>query len=304
MRLESALARLRPAKGASPRVQRALLGVSLVAFVVMGVVAIVGFPDDLDPEPRWWLLALVGVAGPLTTVALNAGEYVQQGRLVGRAIPFWSAVRVSVLGTAANLAPVPGSVIVRTSALAADEVGVKRAAATTAIVGVGWLGSSALAAGALQPFAGRAVMGAVIALVGVALLALTWLLVRRLAPPAGVTPVFVGIVAVELGTVAVGALRLFGFIAGLGLDVDAAQVVGLTLAGVLASATGVFPAGIGIREALIGAASPLLDLPVAVGITAAAADRVAGLTMLAVLTLVVLRRQRRAEATGVSAPLT
>jgi hypothetical protein len=263
-----------------------------VAFVAMTAMAIINFPDDLDPKPRWWLLAMVGVLGPLVTITLNGLEYVQQGRLVGRRIALGNAVRVSVLGTAANLAPIPGSVIVRTSALATDEVGVKRAAATTATVGLGWLGASALAAGVLQPVADRVALGVLLGVVGLVLLATTFVLVHRAAPADGAVGVFGAIVLVELATVVVGALRLTGFVYGLGLDITAAQAVGLTLAGVIASATGVFPAGLGIREALIAVASPVLDLPVSVGLVAAAADRVAGLAMLAILTTILVIRGR------------
>lgn len=298
MSFEAWLARLRPSPTqGSPSRRRLLLVIAGAAFVVLGVLAIANFPDEPSVRPRWWLLAFVAVAGPLTTVMLNGLEYVQQGRLVDRVIPLRDAIRVSVLGTAANLAPVPGSAIVRTAALTDESVGVTRAAGTTITVGVAWLGTGAVVAGALQPFAGRALIGATCATVGVVLLAVTRLLVARAAPAAGTDKVFASIVAVEAGTVIVGALRLCGFIVGLGLDVDAAQAVGLTLAGVLASATGVFPAGIGIREALIGVVSPLLDLPVAVGITAASADRVAGLVVLAVSSSILVALDgRRARA--------
>jgi hypothetical protein len=299
MSYDTWLARMRPNPARQSLARRRwLLAVAGAAFVVLGVVAVANFPDEPPVHPRWWLLALVAVAGPLTTVLLNGLEYVQQGRLVDRTIPLRDAIRVSVLGTAANLAPVPGSAIVRTAALADDEVGVARAAGTTVTVGVAWLGTGALVAGALQPFAGRAAIGAACAAVGVALLCVTRVLVARAAPAAGITSVFAAIIAVEAGTVIVGALRLCGFIAGLGLDVDAAQAVGLTLAGVLASATGLFPAGIGIREALIGVASPLLELPVAVGITAASADRIAGLVMLGVLSTVLTTRDAPRSRAG------
>ncbi len=291
--MTSWMSRLRPARSASPRVQRVLLAVAFVAFVAMGWLAIANFPDEPEPEPRWALLVAVGVLGPLVTVFLNGLEYRQQGRLVDRVVPIGDAIRVSVLGTAANLAPVPGSVLVRTSALVSEQTGVKRAAATTATVGVAWLGASAFAAGVLQPVADRVLLGAVLVGAGVALLAATYFLVRRVAPADGTNAVFAAIVLVELGTVIVGGLRLLGIIAGLGLDVSLAQALGLTLAGVIASATGIFPAGIGIREALVGLISPVLGLEPAVAVAAAAADRLAGLLVLAVLTAVIVARRDR-----------
>lgn len=291
--MTSWMSRLRPARSASPRVQRVLLAIAFVAFVAMGWLAIANFPDEPEPEPRWGLLVLVGMLGPLVTVFLNGLEYRQQGRLVDRAVPIGDAIRVSVLGTAANLAPVPGSVLVRTSALVSEQTGVKRAAATTATVGVAWLGASAFAAGVLQPVADRVLLGVLLVVAGVALLAATYVFVRRAAPADGTNAVFAAIVLVELGTVIVGGLRLLGIIAGLGLDVTLAQALGLTLAGVIASATGIFPAGIGIREALVGLISPALGLEPAVAVAAAAADRLAGLLVLAVLTAVIVARRDR-----------
>ncbi len=274
----------------SPTTQRVVLVAACAAFVVMAAIAIVTFPNEPEPEPRWALLALVGIGGPLVTVLLNGLEYVQQGRLLGRRIAVGDALRVSVLGTAANLAPLPGSVLVRTRALVDEQTGLKRAAGTTVTVGLAWLAASALAAGVLQPFAGRSVIGAVLVVVGLGLFGVVYGLVRG-AVGSGALARLGAIAAVELATVAVGALRLAGFVAGMGFDVSADQAVGLTLAGVLASATGIFPAGIGVREGLVAAASPLLDLPAAVGLAAAAADRVAGLIVLAVLAAVIVGRR-------------
>lgn len=265
----------------TPAQQRALLVVAGLVFVAAAAVALRNLPDDLDPH--WLGLVLVGTAGPLLTVALNGAEFVVQGSLLGRRTPFAEAVRISVLATAANLLPLPGSAIVRTQALSGE--GYRRAAGSTIVVAVAWLGCTAGVAAVLYGAVGDAwaVTGA-LAAVAAGAIGGTWVFVRRAAPPAGTAPVFVRLLAVETATALVGAARFYLTIRVLGFDVTPGQAVALTLAGVVASATGIFPAGIGIREALAGAVSPLVGLSASVGVVAAAVDRVAGLVVLAVLT--------------------
>jgi hypothetical protein len=74
----------------------------------------------------------------------------------------------------------------------------------------------------------------------------------------------------------------------LDLDVSVGQAVALTLSGVIAAATGIFPAGLGIREAVAAGIASAVSLPAAVGFVATAADRIAGLLVLAVASAVVL----------------
>jgi hypothetical protein len=259
-------------------------------FVVGTVVAIRNFPSDADPDPNWWALVLVGAAGPLLTIALNGAEFVIQGRVVGARIAYPEALRVSILGTAANLLPLPGSVLVRTHALGRKVTDYRRAAWATLAVGLAWLSATAVLVSVIQLAQQRFAIGAVVAGAGVGLGAVAFTLIRRSAPPDDAAAVFGSLYAVEAMTALVGAARFYGILVALGLSVTANQAVALTLAGVIASATGIFPAGIGIREALSAAVSPLVGLPAAIGLLAAAADRVAGLIVLAILTGLLLVR--------------
>lgn len=267
--------------------QRGLLSIAAVGFVAIGVIALANFPDDVERHPRWWLLAVMVLVGPVCTISCNALEYVQQHRLVGSHVSFAAAARISVLGTAANLLPLPGSVLVRTQAIATAGAGYRKAASTTALVGIAWLGATGIIAGPAAISAGAAWLVMIsVTLAGLALLGLTYVWVRRLAPPAGAANVFGSIVAVEIATTVVGGLRLFAIIVGLGLDVDTAQALALTLSGALAAATGILPAGLGIREAMTAAIASVVDLPAAVGFVAAAADRLAGLLVVGVIAAV------------------
>jgi hypothetical protein len=118
------------------------------------------------------------------------------------------------------------------------------------------------------------------------------------------------LLVVELATVAVSAFSIDLAFAMLGFDVTLAQDVALAGAVIISAAIGIFPAGLGLREALAGAIGAAVDLRAAEGVAAVAAERVAILLGMAVVTGVLLAgwrggRQRlqalRDEGTGTEA---
>ena len=259
--------------------------------------AIRDFPSGAISHARWWLLAIVCIAGPLATVALNGAEYIAQARIVGVDVAFLEGV-LSIVATAANMLPIPGSALVRTQALATSGGGYKKATATTVTVGAAWIGATATLAAILGVATGTAAAGAAVGAIGLGFLVFSYVLVRRAHPPTGVGDVFGRILAIEAGAAIVGALRFFGILYALGIDISAPQAMALALASVIASASGIFPAGIGIREALAGAIGAIVGLPAASGVAAAATDRVAGLLVLAVLTAFLMWHNRTPKPTG------
>ncbi|HET9729016.1 MAG TPA: hypothetical protein VFR41_06315, partial [Acidimicrobiia bacterium] len=283
--------RWRLASMTGPR-RRILLGVAVVVFVIAATIAIKNFPHNATKHAHWWLFAVVGLAGPILTILLNGAEYVSQARIVDVHVPFGEGIRISVLGTAANLLPVPGSALVRTHALATSGQGYKRATKTTVIVGGAWIGTTAVLAAILGLTTGAKAAAAPVAVIGIALLIAAWVFIKRAQPASGPGDVFRRLVLVEAGTACVGAARFFGVLYALGISVSAGQAMALALTSVIASAAGVFPAGIGIREALAGAVSAVVGLPAAAGVVAAAADRVAGLIVLAVITAILVARNQ------------
>jgi hypothetical protein len=58
----------------------------------------------------------------------------------------------------------------------------------------------------------------------------------------------------------------------------------LTIATAAASAVGILPGGLGLREVLAAALAPLVGLPAAVALFAVSVDRIIGLTGLALMT--------------------
>ncbi len=289
------LARFR--KPQSEKAQRLALAFAAIAFIGLGVLAAISFPDDVDLIPNWPLLLALVLVGPAATISCNAAEYMLQNRLVGSSVSFLTAARISVLGTAANLLPLPGSALVRTQSIAASGAGYKKATSSTALVGVAWLGVSALLAGPAAFVSDAKLVGLVATLAGLVLVWVSYTWVSRLCEAGSRAGVFGMILLVESATTIVGALRLLGIVVGLGLgaDITEAQTLALSLAGAVAAATGILPAGLGIREALSAALASVVGLAASVGFIAAAADRIMGLLVVGLVAGALTVRKRDAE---------
>jgi hypothetical protein len=277
----------------SPRLERVLLGVAIVMFVVALVVGYLTLPAITGPI-RWELLALVALAGTPGTVLFISLEYVLGARLLGLRVSVLEALRVSVLSSAANLLPLPGSVLVRTRELRRSGSSYRGALTTLAAIGVLWVGTAALfAAGFLAPV--RPVLAVVTGGAGLLFVVMGAVLARVLSTTPGVGPLIIQVIGVELGATLIGTLRIFAVVTALGLPITLPQAATLQLAGVVATASGIFPSGLGLREALSGLVSPLIGLPVSVGLVSSAINRILDKLALLPAALVLFLRSRRAS---------
>lgn len=261
----------RPARRTSRRQQRVLLGVAALVFAVAAIVAFTNLPDT-DEAVSWAPILVGGLVGfPITTLIL-AYEYRASGLVLGHRIDLGRCLRITILGSAANLLPLPGSVVVRVRALAEMGSTYGQGLAASAVVGALFVGLTIAIAGIAQVFGGHPVLGVVWLLPGLAIYGVGYLLLRRHAGPRA--PRVAGyITVVEGALVATGAARLFLFLLGLGFDPSLSDAVALTVAGALASAVAFFPAGLGMRELLVAGISPLVGLSAAAGLAAAVVDR-------------------------------
>jgi uncharacterized membrane protein YbhN (UPF0104 family) len=240
-------------------------------------------------------LAVVAIVGVPLTVATNAAEYALSASMLGYRVPFQSALKVSLLATAANMLPLPGSVLVRTEAVRRLGARMSTALATSTVVGLAWLATAATLTGMFLLAHGRAAVGTISTGLGALLLGATFLLCFRLDAPR-VLKTSSRLIVVESASVLVKAARLYVIFRALHYAVGVDQALVLTSAAVVSTATGFFPAGMGATEILSAAVSPLVDLPPALSLLAAAIDRLLGLAGLGVLSgLVLLRAPRVAE---------
>jgi hypothetical protein len=279
----------------SPRAQRLLLVLALAVFVVSAVVAVRAL-DGIPLDDRWhlWLLLAAGLS--LATFAVNAAEFAVSAWFSGLRPGAAEAMRVSIFASAANVMPVPGAALVRTQALKRLGQGYRQAISATAVIGVGWVATGALVAGLFLVPAGQPLVGGLTLLAGAVGWGAAVALLHAQVGADGARRALPRVAAVEVASVLVGTLRVWAVLRALGFDTGPAEAATLTGAAIVASAAGVFPGGIGIREALSAAVGAAVGLPAAAGALVAAVDRVVGYVVLALCSAVVLATSRRAPA--------
>lgn len=272
----------------SPTTERLLLGVALLAFATLGLVSWRNLPE-LDRATRLVLLApaaAVAAAG----LAINGGEVVIAAWARQRHVPVSAAMGASALSSAVNLLPVPGAALVKVRTLRQHGLDLRTSATLTAGIGVTWVaigvGMAGLLAASLNPASLAAMAG------GIVLLSTGVLLLRSgltedgpdLGPGPSLPLVCAAVIALELLSVTATTLRLWLVAAALGFDVAVSDAAALAAAGIAASASGLLPGGLGLRELLSGLAARIVGIPASVGVVVAAVDRLVTLATLAAIT--------------------
>jgi uncharacterized membrane protein YbhN (UPF0104 family) len=281
------------------RRRRLGLAVALILFVGGAVVGVLSLPD-VEQEPRWELLAVVGLVGLPLTLAVNAAEYQVTAAVLGYRVPFVPALRVGVLATAANLLPIPGAVLVRAHAVRRLGAPYGKIVLSTGAVGVCFVGTTCLMAGAVLAASGELAFGGILLGAGLVLLALALaLLVRERGSRTGVR-LLLATVARATAAIVVKAGRLYLILVAFGYEAGITQALTLTLAAIIALSLGFFPGGLGAAEVLAAALSPLVGLSAAVGFVASAVDRLVSLLGLAVIAGGVILLDRRRDRAGTS----
>ena len=270
----------------SKRNQKFMLGVGLALFVGAVALAFANLPS-VDLTPNWWLLTWVLFLLAPITVALGAIEFVLTARVVGGTPGWGQGLTISVIGSAANLLPIPGSYLVRSRAIRDAGTATGRAFGSPAAVGLIWVAVAAVVAGGVIALDSEPVLGITFLAGGAILLAAatSWLWRMSSGPP---TAGIVFVVLIELAMVAVAAARYWVVLAAFGLEPDLPQSVALAVSSVLATAVGIIPGGLGLREVLAAAFSPIVGLDPVFGVLAATTNRIMGLVVLAAFAIGVL----------------
>jgi hypothetical protein len=272
----------------------ALLLTAGAAFVVLAFFSIRGYARlHLHPD-----LALLVAAFALTVpaIALNGAEFTLAARVAGLRVSGRQALTVSLASSAANLLPLPGAALVRSTVMVSEGATLGAAAGALAAVGVVWVGVTAAAVGVFA--AGRNATIAAALLVAGALAITAGLLTasRRLVRARQPASVALGIASVEIAVVTSDTIRIWLVLRALGIHASAVQSFAMTAANVLATVIGVLPGGLGLREALSAVFGAASGLPAGAAVTASAADRVGVLAVLVIASasVALLRRYRAA----------
>jgi hypothetical protein len=278
-RVEDLADRIR--KPAPGPLRTAILVAAVIFFTGSVVFAAEHFPKE-HGHPRWGLLVLAAVIGPTVFTACNVVEYRLTARLAGYTVTWRHAFRIAVLGSAANLLPLPGAMLVRTRAMAGMGATYGAALGSALTVGLIWLGTACALAGAMQLGGSHRAIGAAVAAVGLVVLAIAYRILTRRRPGAQGARLMFRLVIVEAALTSFAALRLYVEIEWFGFHVTPAEAVALALAGVLATVTGVVPGGLGVREGLSAVIGPLVGLSASLSLVAAAFERLADLTVVGI----------------------
>jgi hypothetical protein len=286
----------------SPAVRRALFVVAVSIFAGSTVWAVRTL-DGVPLADGWPALLALTAALALGAFAVNAVEFAVSARLLSARASAADAFKVSILGSAANVLPIPGAALVRAGALRRMGLELRSAVAVTATVGLAWVATGALIAGTLLLGSTQAVVGAACLAGGIAAYAVAFgLLVVQIGLPAARSGILL-VAGVELASVGLNVVRTWVVLRTLGVDAELVEAAAIGVAGIVASAAGLFPGGLGLREALSAAIAAVVGLPAAMGVLVATVDRVVGYVTLAAATGVLLAlgvrpRQEAAAATA------
>lgn len=252
--------------------------------------------DDLSWKP---LVALALVAAP-ASLLLKAAEFIVAARITDQRPGSRLAMETALVSSAANLLPLPGSLLVTVKALADGGAGYGGAVAASAVPGIVWLGITGVVGGSALVMEGAVAVGLIVLIGGVVAFVGASAVFRSTGPSDGRPALVLAVLLVETGWLAVSGLRFTLAAAVIGVDLTLPQALALSVAGAITVAIGFFPGGLGVREALIAALSPLIGLDLETGVLLGAVDRVVWLGFLALAGVGLAVSRRRTSTVSAS----
>jgi len=95
---------------------------------------------NLLSEVNWSAILLMALIATPATLLLNAVEFSLSARLIGQSIPLARSMSVTIVGSAANLLPLPGATLVRLAALKSEGATLRSGLYATALLAILSLG--------------------------------------------------------------------------------------------------------------------------------------------------------------------
>ncbi|MEM9466031.1 MAG: lysylphosphatidylglycerol synthase domain-containing protein [Actinomycetota bacterium] len=285
----------RRARPIPDRIRRPILALTTVGLVVAAVWA--WRSADLAASDLRWapILGLALLAAPLSLL-LKAAEFAVAARIAGQRPSRRLATETAVVSSAANLLPLPGSLLVTVQTLAERGATYGGAVAASAVPGIAWIGATGVVGGIAIAVEGSAVLAATVIAMGAVALLGAGAMFLATAPASGRVPLAAAVLAVEIAWLATSGLRFVLAASAIGLDLTFTQALVLSVAGAASVAIGFVPGGLGVREGLIAALSPLIGLDVDQGLVLGVIDRVVWLGFLGLAAVALTLTRRSAEA--------
>lgn len=268
------------------------LALALVLFVggvIVSARAVPNLPERIELLP----IALLLILGAPVTMVLGTVEFMLTARAAGRPITWRSAVEVTIYSNATNLLFAPAAYATKLAALKAHGVALKRGSASMILFAALWGGLAFLYAAAALAVQLKTELSVIFLTVSLALLIAAAVGFRRLGA-AWSAPGTVA--AMRLVSFPIEAFRYLLALWAVGSAAGFAQASVLVAGSFLGMIVGIVPAGLGVRELVVGAMSPLVDVAPEIGFLAAALGRVVWMIGQAAVSAVVLLAMRRMPA--------
>lgn len=268
-----------------------LILLGALALLCLGIYLSVADNTDIFKKVSWsgiWAILLVGV--PLT-VLLNVLEFLLSAKMISVKISFLKAVEVTIIGSAANMLPLPGSTMVRIGALKLSGAGYKKSTIITLLVALAWIGMAFLYAGVMLAAISISILGYAMAIMGLLTLFFSGLLVKQTESR---VKDYLRLLVLKLAMVLIDALRIFWCFSAFNIDINFSQASAFVISGVLGSAVSIVPAGLGVREIVSAGLAPFVGIAASAAFLAATLNRVLGLCALVpVAGLLVLMEKKK-----------
>lgn len=230
--------------------------------------------EDLELRVVWAVLVL-----PLALLSMfvNVMEYQVAARSASHSVGFSEAARVAITGSAANLLPLPGAALTRVQGLRKGGVTTGTAIGANVMIGLVWLGLAGLLASLALRMADAGLWWVVLGGVAIGLLVAAWYLAMRSLT----LTAFWQAVVVESLFVAIATTRFLAASRAIGFDSTVEQAFVTPFATAVASAAGILPGGLGMRELFTGLLGLTVGMPASAAALASSLDRLAGIVVLA-----------------------
>ncbi len=258
------------------------------AFIAAAVMIIRKNPallHDLRLLPLTAALALVPFA-----IGLNVLEYRLSAMYLDLSVTWAKALEVIVLGSAANMLPLPGATVVRAAGLVGEGGKPARSAGVTLTFACSWLAVSCLYSGAALLLSGYREYGVPVVVAG-SLALLTFFAIsvlafrRQLGLPLAAS-------AIKLGVVVVEAIQIYLCFASIHIEISFTGASVIQLSAVAGSALAIVPAGLGVREGVAALLGGIVGLRHAYAFLAVALNRVVAMILMVPLALLLAARRK------------
>ena len=258
------------------------------AFIAAAVIIVRRHPEllhDLRLLPLAAALALVPLA-----VGLNVIEYRLSARYLGLSVSWAKALEIIVLGSAANMLPLPGATVVRAAGLVGEGGRPAKSAGVTLTFACSWLAVSCLYSGGALILCGYREYGIPVTIAGsialVAFFAISMFAFgRRLGLPLAAS-------AIKLGVVVVEAIQIYLCFASIHIPISFTAASAIQVSAVAGSALAIVPAGLGVREGVAALLGAVIGLGHASAFLAVALNRMLAMILMVPLALLLAARRK------------